>query len=427
MRSVGFWRTRLDRRPPELLLTLIEALRADPSLDVESGAGRGLLGPRAAEGALADPAAAVGGLGHRQPRCAASSACCSTAATPRCSSASRCRCAAWLDGDADTALTGRRVARQLRAQFARLRAARIGPDLSHRRTIVTEVLRTRAVRAAVAQEVGEKSRSSRRRAVLLRGAPLCQRDRGQLLARLRDLHVAGADAALEPAVRRRRVPARGDAAAGGRGQRDRLRALPSQPHGLSAAVLRDLPARLCHSAHRRRPESEPADRRPVAAQGRRVLHPPQLARQRALHDRVHEVPRGHHGARPFDRVLHRRRPQPHRPAAAAEDRHAVDDGAQLPARAAPAGGVPAGVFRLRAHPRRRHLHRRALRQAQGEGVGAGAAAQRRPAVARAPRPRARQSRRADPPRCAARSARAGLARAAVRRPEPPAVGERAGR
>ena len=32
--SVGLWRTRLDRRPPALLLALIEALRADPSLDV---------------------------------------------------------------------------------------------------------------------------------------------------------------------------------------------------------------------------------------------------------------------------------------------------------------------------------------------------------------------------------------------------------
>jgi glycerol-3-phosphate O-acyltransferase len=33
-RSVGFWRSRDDRRPPELLLNLINALRSDPSLDV---------------------------------------------------------------------------------------------------------------------------------------------------------------------------------------------------------------------------------------------------------------------------------------------------------------------------------------------------------------------------------------------------------
>jgi glycerol-3-phosphate O-acyltransferase len=49
-----------------------------------------------------------------------------------------------------------RVVRTLRALYARQRAARIGPDLSHRRTIVNRVLRTRAVRAAVAQEMRER-------------------------------------------------------------------------------------------------------------------------------------------------------------------------------------------------------------------------------------------------------------------------------
>ena len=49
------------------------------------------------------------------------------------------------------ALRGRRITRSLRAQFVQRRAARIGPDLSHRRTVVTRVLRTSAVRAAVVQ------------------------------------------------------------------------------------------------------------------------------------------------------------------------------------------------------------------------------------------------------------------------------------
>ena len=35
-----------------------------------------------------------------------------------------------------------------------------------------------------------------------------------------------------------------------------------------------------------------------------------------------KLPRGHHGARAFHRVFHRGRPQPHRAAAAAQDRHA---------------------------------------------------------------------------------------------------------
>ena len=76
-----------------------------------------------------------------------------------------------LGGEADTASAARRVARALRAQLARARAARIGPDLSHRRTIVAEVLRSRAVRQAVAQSVRERpgTHAPRRAA---RGAPL---------------------------------------------------------------------------------------------------------------------------------------------------------------------------------------------------------------------------------------------------------------
>ncbi len=50
----------------------------------------------------------------------------------------------------------RRVTRQLRSILRRQRATRIGPDLSHRRTIVAQVLRGRAVRAVVAAEAREK-------------------------------------------------------------------------------------------------------------------------------------------------------------------------------------------------------------------------------------------------------------------------------
>jgi glycerol-3-phosphate O-acyltransferase len=51
---------------------------------------------------------------------------------------------------------GRRVARLLRGQLRRQRAARIGPDLSHRRTIVNRILRTRSVRLAAASLARDK-------------------------------------------------------------------------------------------------------------------------------------------------------------------------------------------------------------------------------------------------------------------------------
>ena len=75
----------------------------------------------------------------------------------------------------------------------------------------------------------------------------------------------------------------------------------------------------------------------------------------------------HDGARPSARILHRGRPQPHRAPAVAAHRHVVDDRAQLPARPQAAGGVRAGVLRLRAHRRGPDLHRRTLGPREGKG------------------------------------------------------------
>jgi glycerol-3-phosphate O-acyltransferase len=70
-----------------------------------------------------------------------------------------------MGDDAGAAVRGRRVMRALRASYAKQRSARIGPDLSHRRTIVNRVLRTRAVRSVVAQEMREK-KITRRQSML---------------------------------------------------------------------------------------------------------------------------------------------------------------------------------------------------------------------------------------------------------------------
>ncbi len=78
-----------------------------------------------------------------------------------------------LGEELSVARCGRRVARELRALYARRRAVRIGPDLSHRRTIVNEVLRTRAVRAAVTQEMRAKH-LSRHKALLRARADLLE-------------------------------------------------------------------------------------------------------------------------------------------------------------------------------------------------------------------------------------------------------------
>jgi glycerol-3-phosphate O-acyltransferase len=64
----------------------------------------------------------------------------------------------------------RRLLRTLRAGLRAQRASTIGPDLSHRRTLVAQILRTRAVRQAVRHEMRvrlEAGRPVKRRAALL--------------------------------------------------------------------------------------------------------------------------------------------------------------------------------------------------------------------------------------------------------------------
>ena len=63
--------------------------------------------------------------------------------------------------DVPTVVQCRRVVRALRARYAGQRAARIGPNLSDRRTVVNDLLRTRAVRAAVAAEARDGKRTRR--------------------------------------------------------------------------------------------------------------------------------------------------------------------------------------------------------------------------------------------------------------------------
>jgi glycerol-3-phosphate O-acyltransferase len=164
-RPVGFWTTRLDRRAPLALLRMHEEIQRHPTSDFDLVTvavywGRAPQKERSLiRLVLADSwviASRIGRLftilinGRR--------------AVVQFGAPVSFRS---LAGDAsDPAVAARRVARQLRAQLERQRTARIGPDLSHRRTILAEVLRTRAVRAAVAQLVDDKVGMTRRQGLL---------------------------------------------------------------------------------------------------------------------------------------------------------------------------------------------------------------------------------------------------------------------
>lgn len=163
-RPRGFWDERIDRRPPPQLQEMIAALAADPQIDIELV-----------------PVAVYWG---RAPQKEASwfrllfveDWAITTRARKFMQVLFNGRNAllefdeplslrSLLGDDAGSAVRGRRVARALRNLYAKQRAARIGPDLSHRRTIVNRVLRTRAVRAVVAQEMREK-KITRRQSML---------------------------------------------------------------------------------------------------------------------------------------------------------------------------------------------------------------------------------------------------------------------
>ena len=67
----------------------------------------------------------------------------------------------YLAPDVEPARAARRAVRAMRAEFRGTRATVLGPDLSHRRTVIAEVVGRRAVRAAIALETRDRNLSRR--------------------------------------------------------------------------------------------------------------------------------------------------------------------------------------------------------------------------------------------------------------------------
>src|SRR5258708_3156952 len=164
-RPVGFWRSRLDRRAPAELAVLINALRGDATLHLVLVPTAVFWGraPQKERSLFRLMLAEDWAIGSRLRR---GFAVLVNGRNVMVQMGDAVSLRSLLAGEADTALAARRVARALRGQLARARAARIGPDLSHRRTIVAEVLRSRAVRQVVAQMSRDRAGDSRRLALL---------------------------------------------------------------------------------------------------------------------------------------------------------------------------------------------------------------------------------------------------------------------
>ena len=270
----------------------------------------------------------------------------------------------------------RRLMRSLRAELRAQRASTIGPDLSHRRTMVAHVLSTQAVRLAVRREMQVRAHGRG-------GSP--------------------------PRQRAPRGPA-GLAAADTRSKSPRTIRSPSSPswRWRSAGLWN----RLYDGV-----EFEHAGKLQEIGDGAEIIYVPchrshmdYLLLSYVIYRKGFAVPHiaagmnlnlpviGHFlrkGGAFFLRrsfkgdalyaavfanylgfmmarghpagIFHRGRPQPHRPPVVAAHRHVVDDRAQLPARPQAPGGVRAGVLRLRTHRRGQDLHRRTLGPREGKG------------------------------------------------------------
>lgn len=167
-RAVGLLRHRLDRRPAQRLLPLLRHIAADPQADVTLVTVAVYWGraPQKQHSwlrlALSEDSPLVGRL-HRLLTLLFNSRDTLVQFGPPQS------LRALLGSDAPGKTAARRIARQLQQQFGQGRAAHIGPDLSHQRTLLTQVLRTRAVRAAVAQQANGEPGARRRGLVEARG------------------------------------------------------------------------------------------------------------------------------------------------------------------------------------------------------------------------------------------------------------------
>lgn len=159
-RRAGFWGDRIDRRIPPSMRRLADAARADPSLDVDLLPVAVLWG-RAPDKADSWLRLLLSENWERAGRFRRMLSVLANARNLFVQFGEPASLRAFVDEAVGSSRSVRRLARTLRIALARQRAAAIGPDLSHRRTMVAQALRTAAVRRAMADEMRAKKISRR--------------------------------------------------------------------------------------------------------------------------------------------------------------------------------------------------------------------------------------------------------------------------
>ena len=200
--------------------------------------------------------------------------------------------------------------------FQRVRSAAIGPDLSHRRTVIDSVLRSPPVREAIAEQARKEKISE------YKAWKQGRKFAFEIAANYSYAFVRVASFALTWFWNKiydgvelqhfREIPAAGPEL------RNHLRALPPQPYRLPAGIVFHLSQRPGAAPCRCRREPEPAGAGTLSAQGRRLFPAPQLPFTETLLSRISRIPRPDSLQRHCHRVFHRRNPQPHGATAATQ-------------------------------------------------------------------------------------------------------------
>jgi glycerol-3-phosphate O-acyltransferase len=168
LRHRGWWDARIDHRVPPDLIRLVEAVRGDPSFDVR-------LVPVAVYWGRAPSKEGswfrlwlsenwvLGGALRKVLQVLINGRFTMLEVGEPISLRSV------IEAEQPATAIAARISRRQRTEFRRRRAERIGPDLSHRRTLVAAVLRTRAVRSAIAAEMRERHLSRRKALAVAKG------------------------------------------------------------------------------------------------------------------------------------------------------------------------------------------------------------------------------------------------------------------
>ncbi|NBP07414.1 MAG: hypothetical protein EBU76_02860, partial [Gammaproteobacteria bacterium] len=230
-----------------------------------------------------------------------------------------------LSGAGSPAAQAARIARVQRANFRRQRAARIGPDLSHRRTILARVLSTRAVRAAVAAEMRDKHLPRRKALLVAKGYV------EEIAANYSHVFITFMEGFL------------------GRLWNRLYDGVTFSHSETLREVARDAEIVFapCHRSHM-----------------------DYLLLSYVIYKQGYAVPHIAAGINlniPIVGRLLRKGGAAHRSSVAAQDGHDFHDGAQLSARSEASGRVRPRLLWLRTHRRGRHLRRRTIRAGEAQG------------------------------------------------------------